>query len=64
MTTIINMIGFSKSQDNKSIPKIMLMPNLLSLEFKVKQMKPQNKENKRNLLKREKRTEPILDSKL
>ena len=60
----INMIGFSKSQDNKSIPKIMLMLNQLLPEFKAKQMKPQNKENKRNLLKREKRTEPILDSKL
>ena len=64
MTTTINTIGFSKSRDNKSIPKITLMPNLLLLGFKAKRKKPRNKENKRNLLKRGKRTEPCSDSKL
>ena len=36
---IINMIGFSKNQDNKSILKIMLTPNQPSQLFKAKWMR-------------------------
>ena len=60
MITTINTIGSSRSLDNRSIPKTMLTPNQPSPEFKAKLKSHrlhQNKENRRNLSRKEKKTE-------
>jgi hypothetical protein len=65
MTT--STIGCLKSRDNRSIPKITLMPNQLLQEFRAKWTKYPQKMSvilaNRNLSKKEKKIEQILDSK-
>lgn len=67
MITTTSTIGSSRSQDNRSIPKIMLMPNQLLQAFRARWRIPQKWQLEilasRNSSKRGRKTEPILDSK-